>query len=121
MNCTSKGDPTPTIRWSRENGQLPQFSFSANGLLSISPVTLEDGGAYVCTAANTFGVDAELVTLTVERGKVNKLWQIQLLFDIPIYIVQLQSLGRRKRSTILLKIMFVATKKCIMLIGKTCS
>lgn len=72
FECTAKGDPTPTIRWSRENGRLPQFSSSVNGLLSIFPTTLEDGGAYVCTAANAIGADGVLVTLTVERGKVNK-------------------------------------------------
>ncbi|XP_078373536.1 basement membrane-specific heparan sulfate proteoglycan core protein-like [Oculina patagonica] len=67
FECSAKGDPTPTISWSRENGQLPQSSSSVNGLLSILPTTLEDGGAYVCTAANTFGADGVLVTLTVER------------------------------------------------------
>lgn len=67
FECTAGGDPTPTIRWSRENGGLPQFSSSENGLLSIFPTNLEDGGAYVCTAANAIGADGVLVTLTVER------------------------------------------------------
>ena len=72
FECSAEGDPTPTIRWSRENGQLPQFSSSDYGLLSIFPTNLEDGGAYVCTAANAIGADGVLVTLTVERGIVKK-------------------------------------------------
>ena len=72
FECTAGGDPTPTIRWSRENGPLPQFSSSENGLLRIFPTNLEDGGAYVCTAANSIGADGVLVTLTVERGMVKK-------------------------------------------------
>lgn len=75
FECTAEGDPTPTIRWSRQNGRLPPFSSSENGLLSIFPTNLEDGGAYVCTAANAIGADGVLVTLTVERGIVKKpLW-----------------------------------------------
>ena len=70
FECTAEGDPTPTIRWSRENGRLPQFSSSENGLLIISSTNLEDGGAYVCTAANAIGADGFLVTLTVKRGIV---------------------------------------------------
>lgn len=72
FQCTAIGDPIPTIRWSREKGQLPQSSTSTNGFLSIFPTRLEDGGAYVCTAANAIGADGYLVILTVERGKVNK-------------------------------------------------
>ena len=70
FQCSAIGDPKPTIRWSREKGQLPPSSTSLNGFLRIFPTKLEDGGDYVCTAANTIGVDGYLVTLTVERGKV---------------------------------------------------
>ena len=83
FECTAKGDPTPTIRWSRENGRLPQFSTSENGLLSIFPTNLGDGGAYVCTAANAIGADGVLVTLTVERGIVKKKHLISLEPTIP--------------------------------------
>ncbi|PFX26969.1 basement membrane-specific heparan sulfate proteoglycan core protein-like isoform X2 [Stylophora pistillata] len=67
FQCTAIGDPPPTIRWSREKGQLSPSSTSLNGVLSIFPTKVEDGGAYVCTAANKIGVDGGLVTLTVER------------------------------------------------------
>lgn len=40
--------------------------------MSIFPTNLEDGGAYVCTAANAIGANGILVTLTVERGMVKK-------------------------------------------------
>ena len=73
FECTAKGDPNPTIRWSRENGQFPQSSSSVNGVLRIFPTKPEDEGAYVCTAANSFGVKAFLVTLNVERGKWTKI------------------------------------------------
>ena len=72
FSCTAKGEPSPTISWSRENGQLPQSSSLVNGVLRIFPAKPEDEGAYVCTAANSFGAKAFLVTLNVERGKVDE-------------------------------------------------
>ncbi|XP_068699347.1 basement membrane-specific heparan sulfate proteoglycan core protein-like isoform X3 [Montipora foliosa] len=67
FECTARGEPTPTTRWSRENGQFPQSSSSVNGVLRIFPTKSEDEGDYVCTAANSFGAKASLVTLNVER------------------------------------------------------
>ena len=69
FECTARGEPPPTIRWSRENGRFPQFSSTVNGALRIFPTRIEDQGAYVCTAANTFGAKATLVTLIVKQGK----------------------------------------------------
>ena len=71
FECTANGDPTPTIRWSRENGQISQSSSSVNGVLRIFSAKPEDEGTYVCRAANTFGAKAILVTLNVEKGNLH--------------------------------------------------
>ena len=68
FECLAVGDPTPTIRWSREKGRLSSSSSSENGVLIISSTKLEDAGTYFCRAANKFGAKAEHVTLNVEKG-----------------------------------------------------
>lgn len=70
FQCTADGDPAPIIRWSRENGPFPESSTLENGMFRIFPTRPEDGGAYVCTAANSFGARAFLVNLRIERGKM---------------------------------------------------
>ncbi|XP_073252081.1 basement membrane-specific heparan sulfate proteoglycan core protein-like [Porites lutea] len=67
FECLAGGDPTPTIRWSREKGRLSSSSSSENGVLIISSTKLEDAGTYFCRAANKFGAKAESVTLNVEK------------------------------------------------------
>ena len=68
FECLAVGDPTPTIRRSREKGRLSSSSSSENGVLIISSTKLEDAETYFCRAANKFGAKAELVTLNVEKG-----------------------------------------------------
>ena len=68
FECLAVGDPTPTIRWSREKGRLSSSSSSENGVLIISSTKLEDAGTYFCRAANKFGAKAAPVTLNVEKA-----------------------------------------------------
>lgn len=70
FDCKAAGNPPPTIRWSRANGQTLESSLPVSGVLRIFPTTPEDEGAYACTAANSFGAKAFLVTLDVKRGAI---------------------------------------------------
>ncbi|XP_074625452.1 basement membrane-specific heparan sulfate proteoglycan core protein-like isoform X6 [Acropora palmata] len=67
FECKASGNPPPTVRWSRANGQILESSWAVSGVLRILSTTLEDEGVYACTAANSFGAKAFLVTLDVKR------------------------------------------------------
>ena len=51
LNCSAAGDPKPTIRWTRQGGQLPLGrSHMLGEALIISEVKVEDTGNYTCIA-----------------------------------------------------------------------
>ncbi|XP_069474491.1 immunoglobulin superfamily member 10 [Ambystoma mexicanum] len=71
--CEASGNPVPTIHWtkvssgsfllkSRRGNKLEIF---VNGTLSIPNVSIHDRGQYLCIAANQYGSDRLLVTLSV--------------------------------------------------------
>ncbi|KAM3930437.1 immunoglobulin superfamily member 10 [Leptodactylus fuscus] len=71
--CEAVGDPTPTILWTkvasgtfvsktRRGNRMEVFP---NGTLSISSVSVQDRGQYLCVANNQYGSDRLLVTLSV--------------------------------------------------------
>ena len=50
--CSATGDPSPTITWSKVNGNLPsgKSQVLANGVLKMTGLVKQDSGRYVCTA-----------------------------------------------------------------------
>lgn len=51
LNCSAAGDPKPTIRWTRQGGQLPLGrSHMLGEALIIREVKVEDTGNYTCIA-----------------------------------------------------------------------
>ncbi|XP_040284036.1 immunoglobulin superfamily member 10 [Bufo bufo] len=71
--CEATGNPMPTILWTkvasgtfvsktRRGNRMEVFP---NGTLSISSVSVEDRGQYLCVANNQYGSDRLLVTLSV--------------------------------------------------------
>ncbi|XP_075720123.1 immunoglobulin superfamily member 10 [Rhinoderma darwinii] len=71
--CEATGDPTPIILWTkvasgtfvsktRRGNRMEVFP---NGTLSISSVSVQDRGQYLCVANNQYGSDRLLVTLSV--------------------------------------------------------
>lgn len=51
--------------WTKENGSLPSHATEASGLLSLSKVTTEDGGTYICTGSDLQSVAQDKVTIIV--------------------------------------------------------
>ncbi|XP_056910938.1 roundabout homolog 2 isoform X3 [Takifugu flavidus] len=66
--CQAKGDPPPTVVWSREQGPLPngRYLVNPNQTLQIHYVTAQDAGLYTCTAANDVGMVTASAQLLVE-------------------------------------------------------
>ncbi|XP_060765257.1 roundabout homolog 1 isoform X2 [Neoarius graeffei] len=66
--CEAKGDPMPTVEWSREQGPLPNGRYLVNPdqSLQIHYVTLQDAGRYTCTVINNVGESKASAQLFVE-------------------------------------------------------
>ncbi|OXB81229.1 UNVERIFIED_CONTAM: hypothetical protein H355_014273 [Colinus virginianus] len=65
--CEALGDPTPTARWRREDGELPagRWELLPDNTLRISRVRAEDEGTYTCMAENSVGRSEASGTLIV--------------------------------------------------------
>ncbi|KAG7238737.1 hypothetical protein INR49_031253, partial [Caranx melampygus] len=73
LPCSSVGEPTPTIKWTKdsEDTAIPvsldgQRLILTNGTLVLRSVKAEDSGYYTCTATNTLGFDTIIVNLLVQ-------------------------------------------------------
>ncbi|XP_042316734.1 immunoglobulin superfamily member 10 [Sceloporus undulatus] len=71
--CEASGNPEPTIQWTKASSSVDapkhkhdnKLEILPNGTLSIQNVNVQDRGQYICTAANQYGSDKLLVTLSV--------------------------------------------------------
>ncbi|XP_008426635.1 roundabout homolog 1 isoform X1 [Poecilia reticulata] len=70
FHCQARGDPPPTVAWSREQGPLPngRYLINPDQTLQLHYVTVQDAGSYTCTAANHVGVVAAVAQLQVEEA-----------------------------------------------------
>ncbi|KAH0624086.1 hypothetical protein JD844_007431 [Phrynosoma platyrhinos] len=71
--CEASGNPEPIIQWTKVSSSVDspthkhdnKLEILPNGTLSIQNVNVQDRGQYLCVAANQYGSDKLLVTLSV--------------------------------------------------------
>uniref|UniRef100_A0A8C4YVH8 Down syndrome cell adhesion molecule like 1 n=1 Tax=Gadus morhua TaxID=8049 RepID=A0A8C4YVH8_GADMO len=73
LPCSSVGEPTPTVKWTKESEDSAapvaldkERVILSNGTLVLRMVKAEDSGYYTCTATNTLGFDTIIVNLVVQ-------------------------------------------------------
>uniref|UniRef100_A0A8K9UBR9 Roundabout, axon guidance receptor, homolog 1 (Drosophila) n=1 Tax=Oncorhynchus mykiss TaxID=8022 RepID=A0A8K9UBR9_ONCMY len=67
FRCEARGDPVPTVRWRKEDGDLPKgrYEIREDHTLKIRRLTSADVGSYTCMAENMVGRAEASATLTV--------------------------------------------------------
>ncbi|XP_061153333.1 hemicentin-1 isoform X4 [Syngnathus typhle] len=71
LNCDVRGDPLPTIQWSKNGVNLhinDRVRRLDNGSLAIYGTVVEDAGTYICVAVNIAGVVQKSVSLTLQSA-----------------------------------------------------
>ncbi|XP_034277779.1 roundabout homolog 3 isoform X3 [Pantherophis guttatus] len=70
FHCEVQGDPVPTSRWRKEEGELPRgrSEIQNDNSLRISRVNAEDEGTYTCVAENSVGKSEASGSLSVHVG-----------------------------------------------------
>uniref|UniRef100_A0A670Y2Q1 Ig-like domain-containing protein n=1 Tax=Pseudonaja textilis TaxID=8673 RepID=A0A670Y2Q1_PSETE len=78
FNCEARGDPVPTLRWRKDDGELPKsrYEIRDDHTLKIRKVMAGDMGSYTCVAENMVGKTEASATLTVQvvSGKLKFYW-----------------------------------------------
>nr|XP_047936815.1 roundabout homolog 1 isoform X9 [Anser cygnoides] len=68
FKCEARGDPVPTVRWRKDDGELPKarYEIRDDHTLKIRKVMAGDMGSYTCIAENMVGKAEASATLTVQ-------------------------------------------------------
>ncbi|XP_049582110.1 roundabout homolog 1 isoform X6 [Syngnathus scovelli] len=67
FRCEARGDPVPTVRWRKDDGELPKtrYEIREDHTLKIRRLTSADVGSYTCVAENMVGKAEASASLTV--------------------------------------------------------
>ncbi|ETN87303.1 immunoglobulin domain protein, partial [Necator americanus] len=67
VRCLAKGNPTPTIKWTKKDGKMPSDITVRGPQLVISKVKKEHSGEYECIANNAAGSDSAMLKIQVNE------------------------------------------------------
>ncbi|NWU95949.1 VCAM1 protein, partial [Upupa epops] len=67
MNCTSSGNPAPTIFWKKKKATGESEKIFKGATLTIQNIRIQDLGLYECEAYNQFGKEEKVVKLLVQE------------------------------------------------------
>ncbi|KJH44520.1 immunoglobulin domain protein [Dictyocaulus viviparus] len=67
VRCLAKGNPTPTIMWTKKDGQMPADISIRGPHLVISKAKKTHSGEYECTASNAAGSDSTSLKIQVNE------------------------------------------------------
>uniref|UniRef100_A0A3B3BVY8 Ig-like domain-containing protein n=1 Tax=Oryzias melastigma TaxID=30732 RepID=A0A3B3BVY8_ORYME len=67
LTCSSDANPAANYTWFKENKDSPK---SEEQMFTISDITAEDGGLYICVAQNKLGQQNSTVQVSVGSGKL---------------------------------------------------
>ncbi|XP_031431207.1 LOW QUALITY PROTEIN: hemicentin-1 [Clupea harengus] len=84
LNCEVRGDPLPTIQWSKKGVNIPisnRIRQLHNGSLAIYGTVGEDAGSYMCVATNDAGVVERSVTLTLQSAPTITVEPVETVVD----------------------------------------
>ncbi|XP_028319643.1 roundabout homolog 1 isoform X6 [Gouania willdenowi] len=72
FRCEARGDPVPTVRWRKDDGDLPKgrYEIREDHTLKIRRLVSADLGSYTCVAENMVGKAEASATLTVHVKSV---------------------------------------------------
>ncbi|XP_004706727.1 hemicentin-1 [Echinops telfairi] len=73
LNCEVKGDPAPTIQWSRQGLEIEishRIRQLGNGSLAIYGTVNDDAGDYTCVATNEAGAVERSMSLTLQSPPI---------------------------------------------------
>ncbi|KAM6165457.1 hemicentin-1 [Erethizon dorsatum] len=84
LNCEVKGDPAPTIQWSRKGVDIEishRIRQLGNGSLAIYGTVNEDAGDYTCVATNEAGVVERSMSLTLQSPPIITLEPVETIVN----------------------------------------
>lgn len=67
LRCDARGDPVPTVRWTKVSGELGRNAEVFGSSLRLSDVSMHDRGIYICIAESAGGSAQATSMLEVER------------------------------------------------------